>query len=150
MPDASVDPIICETFSDAAGLALGLHEHFGAHHAVLLLDDDGSSVDLQVFTGDEHRISHAVCVAMALVSWLPEIASVVLFSEVDLIQELHEDDVRLWHTLVRSFDDHDVELLDWLQTDCEHVRSLTISCDFEPTWERREPGLDLGASGFPP
>ena len=150
MPDADVDPITCTTFHDAAGLALGLHDHFGAHHAVLLLDDEGTSVDFHVFTQEDHRVSHAVCVAMALISWLPEIASVVLFSEVELIDELHEDDARLWHTLVRAFDEHDVELLDWLQTDSEHVRSLTLSCDAEPTWNRCDPGFDLGASGFPP
>jgi hypothetical protein len=142
MPDANVDPITCRTFGEAASLALELHDVFGPHHAVLLLDRAGRSVDLHVFADAEHRVSHAICVAMALMGWLPQVASAVLFSEVDSIAELHEDDVRLWHLLVQAFEDVAVDLLDRIQTDAERVRSLTISCDAEPVWQRLDPDWD--------
>lgn len=140
MPDANVDPITCRSFGEAAGLALELHDVFGHHHAVLLLDDAGRGVDFHVLADFEHRVSHAVCVAVALVGWLPQVSSAVLFSEVDAIAELHEDDARLWQALACSFNDLGVELLDWLHTDADRVRSLTISCDAEPVWQRRDPG----------
>ncbi len=108
-------------------------------HAVLLLDDHGRSVDFHIFTDDEHDLTHAICVGMALVGWLPHVRSVVLFSEVERIGDLAEDDARTWQQLVAAFDEQGVQLLDWIHTDAESVRSMTISCDAEPAWQRSDP-----------
>ena len=41
----------------------------------------------------------------------------------------------MYQSLRDALDDHDIELLDWIQTDGDDVRSLTFTCDVVPNWD---------------
>jgi hypothetical protein len=123
-------------FAEAAYVAFGLYELYGRFAAAALLDDDGTILDMRPFSGDD------TCVVCAL-EWALDVADdwhsahrVVLLSGMPgSLRDPREDDIRMYQSLLDALDDHDVDLLDWIQTDGNDVRSLTFTCDVVPNWD---------------
>jgi hypothetical protein len=122
-------------FADAVCAALGLQELYGRYAAAALLDDDGAVVDMRPFSGDR------ACVACAI-EWAingdddDEARRIVLLSgEGDSVRHAREDDIRFYQDVREQLDRHGFELVDWVQTDGDLIRSLTFTCDTDPNWD---------------
>jgi hypothetical protein len=122
-------------FAEAVYAAIGLYELYGWFAAAALLDDDGTILDMRPFAGDD------TCVVCAL-EWALNVAGdwhsahrvVVLSGTPGSLRDPREDDIRMYQSLRDALDDHDLELIDWIQTDGADVRSLTFTCDVVPNW----------------
>jgi hypothetical protein len=124
-------------FADAVSTAVGLDALYGRFAAAALLDDDdGTILDMRPFTGE------ATCVVCAL-EWALGVADgwhsahrvVLLSGGGGSIRDVREDDIRMYQNLREALDAHGVELLDWIQTDGDQIRSLTFTCDITPNWD---------------
>jgi hypothetical protein len=124
-------------FADAVSAAAGLEALYGRFAAAALLDDeDGTILDMRPFTGE------ATCVMCAL-EWALGVADdwrsahrvVLLSGGGGSLRELREDDIRMYQTLRETLDGYDIELVDWIQTDGDDIRSLTFTCDISPNWD---------------
>lgn len=122
-------------FGDAAAAVIGLKNRFGHAHAVAVLDDEGIVLDLTAFTGARHTMDTALDWANCCLLNEPEASRFLLLSAVDVdVQDLREDDIRLFQLARRVFGERGVQVIDWVQADDENVRSLAISCDVDPPW----------------
>jgi hypothetical protein len=127
-------------FASAVHTALALHDLYGRYAAVALLDQTGEIIDMTPFSGD------AACVLCAL-EWAAGVdelkvgadRAVVLSGTTEMVLDLREDDIRLFQLMRDELGRCDVEVVDWIQTDGDQIRSLTFSCDVEPAWDD-EPG----------
>lgn len=125
------------SFSSAVLTVLSLHDLYGRFAAVALLDGGGAIIDMTPFSGD------AACVLCA-VEWATCLAegderaahAIVLSADGDPVVELREDDIRLFQLMRDELGRADLDVLDWIQTDGDQVRSLSFSCDVETAWER--------------
>lgn len=124
-------------FAAAVRTVLALHDVYGRFAAVALLDDDDAIIDMTPFSGEATCVMCAVEWAHALAHAEPRVSrAVVLSGAADLAPELREDDVRLFQAAREHLEAVDLEVLDWLQTDGEQIRSLAFSCDVDPPWTR--------------
>lgn len=132
-------PVITH-FAEAVHTAVGLQDLYGEFAAAALLDDDGTILEMRPFSGDD------TCVVCA-VEWAVNVADdwqcaervVLLSSASGPLRECREDDVRLYQRLHDALDVHGIELVDWIQTDGDDIRSLTYTCDLAPTWDDQVP-----------
>lgn len=124
-------------FSDAVVAAVGLQEIYGRFAAAAVIDDDdGTILDLRPFAGED------ACVVCAL-EWALNVADewhsahrvVLLSGGGPSVRAVREDDIRLYQDLREELDAHDIELVDWVQTDGDEIRSLTFTCDLSPNWD---------------
>jgi hypothetical protein len=129
-------PVITH-FSDAVQAALGLHQLYGRFTAAALIDDDdGTILDMRPFSGDD------ACVVCSI-EWAARIATdwhrahgvVLLSSSQASLDECREDDVRMYQSLHDALAQHDLQLIDWIQTNGDDIRSLTFTCDVTPSWD---------------
>jgi hypothetical protein len=129
------------SFADAVATALGLYDLYGRYAALALLDDDRTIIDMTPFSGDAACVLCAVEWADCLLHSDPHSSQAVLLSGTEQsVLELREDDVRLFGFIRDELGALDVEVLDWIQTDGENIRSLAFSCDVDTVWEAEVDG----------
>lgn len=132
-------------FTAAVHTAITLHDLYGRYATVAVLDPEGRILDMTPFAGDD------ACVLCAT-EWAAcrcgsdERAdhAVVLSGSGGSVLELREDDVRLFHFIRDELASCELEVLDWIQTDGQQVRSLAFSCDVVPAWDEPEPEAPTG------
>ncbi len=123
-------------FAEAAYAAVGLYELYGRFAAAALLDDDGTILDMRPFTGDDTCVVCALEWALNVADdWMSAHRVVLLSGSPSSLRDPREDDIRMYQSLRDALDDHDVDLLDWIQTDGNEVRSLTFTSDVVPNWD---------------
>lgn len=127
-PDPILDDLTIDGFFDAAALAIELHDLFGTYATAVGLGADGTVLDLTVFTDDRASFDAALDWAHCLVVGDARIQRIVLMSstaaDLDVLAETDLDDYRAARDTFRTWD---VEILDWLQTDGDTVRSMRLS-----------------------
>jgi len=127
-PDPFLDDLTIDGFLDAAALALELHDLFGRYATAVGLSADGTVYDLTVFTDDRASFDAALDWAHCLVVGDPRVTRLVLMSstasDLEILAEIDLDDYRAARDTFRTWD---VEILDWLQTDGDTVRSMCLS-----------------------
>jgi hypothetical protein len=127
-------------FADAVGAAIGLQTLYGRFAAAALLDDeDGTILDMRPFTGEDTCVVCALEWALGVADgWHAAHRVVLLSGGGGSPRRLREDDVRLYQGLREALDAHDIELVDWIQTDGDDIRSLTFTCDITPNWDDQQ------------
>lgn len=126
-------PRVIESFVEAAYAALDLRDRHPRAHVAVLLDDDGRVVDFEPFVGPDSSVDQALHWADCMVATYPEIQRMVLLSAVDdEVLTLRESDLDRFRWARQSYECDDVEVVDWILTDGEHIRSLSCSVDPEP------------------
>jgi hypothetical protein len=126
-------------FADAACAAVGLQELYGRFAAAVLLGDDGEIVDMRPFAGERACVACAIEWAVNFVDHPRAHRIVLLSSDSSSVRHAKEDDIRLYRELCDELDLNGFELVDWIQTDGDLLRSLTFTCDLAPNWDD-EPG----------
>jgi hypothetical protein len=127
MPD---DPLFIRTFEDAVAAVLGIRDRFGAGHGVAVLDLTGRVIDLTVFTGEDHTIDTALDWASCVTLNDPLASRMVLLSAVGWgLRPVREADLELLRLARRVFGEDGVEVVDWVQTDGEDIRSLAFTLE---------------------
>jgi hypothetical protein len=123
-------------FTAAVHTALALHGLYGRYVAVALLSTDGEIVDMTPFAGEDACVPCAVEWANTVSHSDPRATRAVLLSGSDLsVRQLREDDIRLYQLARDALAGVDLEVLDWIQTDGDQIRSLAFSCDTVTAWE---------------
>jgi hypothetical protein len=123
-------------FTAAVHTALTLHGLYGRYVAVALLDDAGGIIDMTPFAGPDACVLCAVEWANSVSHSDPRATRAVLLSGTERsVRELREDDVRLYQLIRDELAGVDLDVLDWIQTDGDQIRSLTFSCDTTTAWE---------------
>lgn len=131
MPQTRV-PRLIESFVEAAYAALDLRDRHACAHVAALLDDDGYVVDFHPFVGPDHSVESALHWADCMITNYPEIQRMILLSAVaNEVLTLRETDLDLFRRARRAYEP-EVEVVDWILTDGEHIRSLSCSIDPEP------------------
>ena len=125
------EPLRIPGFGDAAAAAFGIRDRFRRAHGYALLDADGTVLDLRVCTLRKESIEWAVRWAEGMAKVTPGVTHAVLFSAVrkGVADELREADVELLRDARARLAESDVLLVDWLQCDAEHVRSIDLASD---------------------
>jgi hypothetical protein len=124
-------------FTDAALVALGLHDLCSRYAAVALVDEDDDTVlDLRPYFGDDACV---VCASEwaseAATGWRDAAVGVVLFSSDGRpVTEVREHDIELFRRLRSDLEAERLDLIDWIQTDGDCFRSLAFTCDTNPYW----------------
>jgi len=124
-------------FADAACAAVGLHDLYGRFTAAAVIDDDdGTILDMRPFAGEEACVVCAVEWALNVAEGWHAAHRVVLLSGGGApLRDAREDDIRMYQTLREALDVDGIELVDWIQTDGDDIRSLTFTCDITPNWD---------------
>ena len=145
MPRTRV-PRLIESFVEAAYAALDLRDRHAHAHVAALLDEEGRVVNFEPFVGPDSSVETALHWADCMITNYPEIQRMVLLSAVENeVLTLREANLDLFRSTRRSYELDGVEVVDWILTDGEHIRSLSCSVDPEP-WgvallaEPEEPG----------
>lgn len=126
--------------SEAMRVALALHDLYGRFAAAAVVDDlDGTLLDLRPFAGE------AACVVCA-VEWALQVADdwhhahriVLLSGDGHPVREPRELDIRIFQEVRRELRAHGMTLVDWIQTDGDDLRSMTLTCDVRSGWDDDE------------
>jgi hypothetical protein len=124
------------SFSQSLGVLLGVQRRFGFAQAVMLLDADSRVVDGVALT-DPHRPTPDDAVESGIVigSTHDVVQRALLLSAgVDGVVDLAEADLRRWRRYVDEFAAAGLELVDWLASDGQHIRSFAITTDAASAW----------------
>ena len=138
----TVRTLTIDDLTDAALVALGLHNLCGRYSAAALIDEDDDTVlDLRPFIGDDACIVCAAEWALnAADGWRTPLHVVLFSSDERPLHEVREADIQLFQQLRLALEEADLDLVDWVQTDGHCFRSLTFTCDTDPYWpDEREP-----------
>jgi hypothetical protein len=123
------------SFSQSLGVLLGVQRRFGFAHAVMLLDADCRVVDGLALTGPAPAPDDAVESAIVIGATYDVVRRALLVSAgVDGVVDLSEADLDRWRRYVDDFAAAGVELVDWLASDGQHVRSFAITTDAASAW----------------
>jgi hypothetical protein len=118
------------SFSESLGVLLGVQQRFGEVHAVILLDADSRVVDGFAFTDLRPGPDDAVEMGIAVGSANDVVRrALVLSGGLGSVVPIEEADLERWRGYVSAFAAIGVELVDWLASDGEHVRSYAITAD---------------------
>ncbi len=133
-------------FADAVTTVLGLQQTFRQGHTAVALRGD-AVVDLTMFAGEGHTMDSALSWAACLVINEPGVDRLVLVSVgTKPVDEIREWDLDMLRTVRRAFAEHAVDVVDWIQSDGENLRSLAITAGWD-TWSGRAPA---SPDGLPP
>ena len=123
------------SFSQSLGVLLGVQRRFGFAHAVMLLDADSRVVDGVAITDPAPTPDDAVESAIVIGSTYDVVRRALLLSAgVDGVVDLTEADLDRWRRYVDDFAAVEVDLVDWLASDGQHVRSFAITTDAASAW----------------
>lgn len=126
-------PLTIASFSDAVAEAFALHDRFGRAHAVAVLDADGDVLDLTAFT--KAPVDAAITWARCIVGGDDRPSRLLVLSAVDRDpRKIRDEDarkLRLWRSLFRRYE---VEVVDWILTDGQWLRSLAMTAGLA-TWD---------------
>jgi len=132
-PDLAIADLI-----DAMQLTIGLHDRFGRFHASAALAVDGTVVDLAVFAGRHHDVFSALDYAAEFAASSPGCYAFVLTSSTDHDQQqVREVDIELFRRVRSIFASAGIEVIDWVITDGETLRSMACTCGVswgDPRW----------------
>ncbi len=138
MPVAPDPDLAIVDLLDALQLTIGLHDRFGHFHAAVPLAPDGTVVSLTVFAGHDHDISAALAHAASLAAIDAGYDLFLLISSTEHDQrEVREADIELFHRVRSGFGAAGVEIIDWVLTDGETLRSMACTCGVswgDPRW----------------
>ena len=127
-PDPILDDLTIDGFFDAAALAIELHDLFGRYATAVALASDGAVVDLTVFTEEHAEVDAALDWAHCLVVHDHRVERLLLLSSTTAdLEILAEQDLADYRHAREVFGTWDVEVVDWLQTDGDTVRSMGSS-----------------------
>lgn len=132
-PDLAIVDLI-----DAMQLTIGLYDRFGHYHAAVALAADGTVVDLAVFAGRRHDVFSALDYAAQIATSSTGCNAFILTSSTDHDQqEVREVDIELFRRVRSIFASAGVEVIDWVITDGETLRSMACTCGVswgDPRW----------------
>ena len=130
------EPLWLHGMADAAGAAFGIRDRFDHAHGAALLDRHGRVLDLTLFTADHHTIKDALGWAGCFMANHEEAERIVLLSAVvDGTDVLREADIETLRRAREVFGEAGVLVVDWLQCDGKHARSIDFASDGEG-WRR--------------
>jgi hypothetical protein len=131
-PSAGWPPI--RSFADSLAALLGLEERLGHVHAVMLLDGGGRIVDgLAVIP--PLAIDELVVAGAGLAADHARARRALLLSGGQSpVDQIVEDELDRWRRYRRRFSDVGVELVDWLASDGENIRSYAITDIGDVAW----------------
>ena len=122
-------------FGDAVAVLMRLHDDFGYAHAVALLSEWGHVLELVALADATYTIDTAMGWALCRVLDLPGVRRVVFFSAGDGgASTVRERDVRKAEVLRSTLAESGFEVLDWLFSDGELMRSMAYTAGWD-TWD---------------
>ncbi|MGH9116549.1 MAG: hypothetical protein ACRD0A_01310 [Acidimicrobiales bacterium] len=123
------------SFSESLGVLLGVQQRFGEVHALILLDADSRVVDGFAFT-DLHRASDAAVEIGIAVGTANNVVrrALLLSGGLGSVVPIEWADLERWRGYVTAFAAIGVDLVDWLASDGEHIRSYAITADAGSAW----------------
>ena len=125
-------PLVIHGFGDAVGAATGIRDRFEHGHGAAMLDEHGVVLDLTLFTADEHTVDTALGWAYCFVLNHPQTRRVVLLSAVRAsVRTPREDDLAILRRARKEFAHCGVEIVDWIQSDGDDIRSLAFTADHD-------------------
>jgi hypothetical protein len=135
--DACDEPLRLNGMADAASAAFGVRRRFRRGHCAAVLDAHGLVLDLTVFTRRHHSIDTAVAWAGCVAVNDGRADRVILYSAMKdgVADELREADIETLRRARRELGEAGVLVVDWLQCDGKHVRSIDFASDGEG-WHR--------------
>lgn len=123
------------SFSESLGVLLGVEQRFGEVHAVILLDVDSRVVDGFAFTDPQPAPDEAVSTGIAVGTAHDVVRrALILSGGLDSVMSIEEANLERWRRYVADFAAVGIELVDWLASDGEHIRSYAITADAESAW----------------
>lgn len=121
---------------DACSVASGLRERFRRGHAAVMLAEDGRVLDLTMFVGRRYGPLRVLGWARDVIVNDPRVTHVVLLSVYPKARwKFSREDADMFVRTREVFADHGVGLLDWIQTDGDVMRVLSVVAGVE-TWTR--------------
>jgi hypothetical protein len=125
-----------KTFDEAMAYAFYFAETHPHAHASIVVDADGTVLDLTVHTADDATVASAIVWASGVIVAMEKAAAVVLISVgPEPVTELAEDDIALFNECRGRFAHRGIALLDWIKSDPDNFRSLAFSCDVDHAWD---------------
>ncbi|MCX7621221.1 MAG: hypothetical protein N2037_10310 [Acidimicrobiales bacterium] len=129
MPLVPAHDLVIVDLLDALQLTIDLYDRFGRFHAVVPLGTDGSVMSVVAFTGprpnDYTDVNRAALIVMTTIDTnCLLLASYTPYSQ----REPHEADIEVFHRVSADFRKLNIEILDWVLTDGEHLRSMAYTC----------------------
>lgn len=122
------------SFSDALAALLGLERRFGQMHAVMLLDTDGRVIDAVALTAPR-SLDEAVSLGTTLAGGHDRVRRALLLSGgAASVEQIVEAEIERWRRFRDLFSDVGVELVDWLASDGDNIRSYAITDEGEVAW----------------
>lgn len=118
---------------EAAHAVLDLRDRHPNAHVAAMLDDAGYVLDFEPFTFAEASADDAMGWAHCMLLNIPAVRRIVLLSAVDRpLARLTDDHLAFFRRARGYCDAAGVELVDWMLTDGERIRSLSCEVDREP------------------
>ena len=135
--DPHDEPLWLHGMADAVTLAFVLRRRFRRGYGVAVLDHCDLVLQLTFFAGRRHSIETAVAWAACFATDDPRAERVILYSTMPggVADEVREADLETLRRARAELADAGVLLVDWLQCDQKHIRSLDYACDGEG-WQR--------------
>ena len=149
MAGPSLPPPIC-TFRDALGFAMTLADDYAFANAAVLLAGDGRPIDLAVTEGIGATIEPIVAWAAGIDHWAGRPRSTLVVSIRPYEPEaIREHDLHLYRRARWALGRAGCDLIDWIETDGDLVRSYAyLTCPAE-AWPGDAP-THRRADGRPP
>jgi hypothetical protein len=123
------------SFSQSLEVLLGIEHRFRRVHAVMLLDADSRVVDGFAFTSRHATAEQAAEAGLVVGTSHGVIRRALLLSAgVAPVVVVEEADLQLWRDFVDDFAAVGIELLDWLASDGDNIRSFAITTDAARAW----------------
>jgi hypothetical protein len=123
-----------QSFADSLAALLGIEERFGHVHAVMLLDGGGRIVDGLAVTPPRAIDDLIVAGAGLAASHARARRALLLSGGQSPVDEIVEAELERWRGYRRRFSDVGVELVDWLASDGENIRSYSITDVGDVAW----------------
>jgi hypothetical protein len=122
------------SFTDSLAAVIGLEARFGRVHAVMLLDEAGRVVDGLALTGSHRSPDEAVAAGALLAASGGSRRVLLLSCGEESVEQIVESTIEAWRRFRRVFADVGVELVDWLASDGESIRSYAITDEGGVVW----------------
>jgi hypothetical protein len=131
-PQPSLEGSVIRSLDDAIDVAYAMKDEHGRALASATVDDQGEVRGLKVFSRQ--------CTIKCAIRWLERQASTdsttkraFLFSSTTrCVAEISEADLDGYRDAVRKLALHSLEVVDWIQYDGRHVRSLSRTLGIDP------------------
>lgn len=120
-------PVLVETIGDALDLVFTVQPDDDALVAFL---DHARRVEVVICTGRDH-LSEVAGLGMSI-----GLDRALVCTSDPVGPEAPEDELLAWHQMRAWFSRHGIDLVDWLQIDDRHVRSLAETADHTERWPR--------------